>query len=136
MEIDFLDAAGRHRADAEFLFEHERWPNADQLYGFAAECGLKAVMMALGMPVDARGVPSRHRMHIDRLWDAFGGFAEGREAGHLAGYLGENPFPDWNVSQRYQSTASISPSAVEEHRRGTDIVFRLVAQVRLDGRLT
>ncbi len=57
MAIDFLDAAGRHRADAELLFEHGRWPNADQLYGLAAECGLKAVMEVLGMPVDARGVP-------------------------------------------------------------------------------
>ncbi len=48
---DFLDAHHRHRADAELLFEHDRWANADRLYGFSAECSLKAVMTTLGMPV-------------------------------------------------------------------------------------
>ena len=36
---DFVDAHHRHRADAELLFEHHRWANADRLYGFSAECG-------------------------------------------------------------------------------------------------
>ena len=27
---DFVDAHHRHRADAELLFEHDRWANADQ----------------------------------------------------------------------------------------------------------
>ena len=29
---DFVDAHHRHWADAELLFEHDRWANADQLY--------------------------------------------------------------------------------------------------------
>jgi hypothetical protein len=54
---DFADAHRRHWEDAELLFAHDRWANADQLYGFSAECGLKTVMQALGMNTDAAGVP-------------------------------------------------------------------------------
>ena len=49
---DFTDAHCRHWDDAELLFKLQRWANADQLYGFSAECGLKAVMTFLGMPVE------------------------------------------------------------------------------------
>ena len=48
---DFVDAHRCHWADAELLFGHALWANADLLYGFSAECGLKAVMTTLGMPV-------------------------------------------------------------------------------------
>ena len=57
---DFHDAHRRHWQDAELLRKHGRWANADQLYGFSAECGLKAVMKALGMAVDSMGVPELH----------------------------------------------------------------------------
>ncbi|MDE0002871.1 MAG: hypothetical protein OXQ29_09265 [Rhodospirillaceae bacterium] len=36
---DFLDAHRRHWCDAELLFNDSRWANADQMYGFSAECG-------------------------------------------------------------------------------------------------
>ena len=51
MYIDFLDAYLRQWEDAEMLFGSERWATADHLYGLAAECGLKRLM-------------------IDRLWYA------------------------------------------------------------------
>lgn len=57
LPVDFVDAHRRHWADAELLFDHERLGNADQLYGFSAECGLKAVMTGLGMPLDPSGRP-------------------------------------------------------------------------------
>lgn len=41
---DFVDAHERHWRDAELLWQHQRWANADQLYGLSAECGLKALM--------------------------------------------------------------------------------------------
>ena len=44
MKADFLDAHQRHWDDAEHLLQAQRWANADHLYGFAAECGLKAVV--------------------------------------------------------------------------------------------
>ncbi|MCC6156588.1 MAG: hypothetical protein IT350_00950 [Deltaproteobacteria bacterium] len=79
VNTDFADAAGRHWTDAETLFDAKRWPNADQLYGFAAECTLKAIMVGLGMSVvaDRPQYPS-HRVHIDKLWNEFRTFAAGQ----------------------------------------------------------
>ena len=37
--VSFLDAHNRHWKDAELLFCRARLANADQLYGFSAECG-------------------------------------------------------------------------------------------------
>lgn len=78
---DFLDAWRRHWEDAELLFEHHRWANSDQLYGFSAECGLKAVMQVWGMPVDETGRPNEqeHRKHVQDLWGEFVTFARKRE---------------------------------------------------------
>lgn len=47
MQSDFLDAHNRHWQDAEQLFEAQRWANADQLFGMAAECGLKSLCWLL-----------------------------------------------------------------------------------------
>ena len=38
---DFSDAHVRHWRDAELLYAARCWGNADQLYGFSAECGLR-----------------------------------------------------------------------------------------------
>jgi hypothetical protein len=68
MNIDFLDAYLRHWEDAEALFGSERWANADHLYGLAAECGLKRLMIAFGMPVTTSGDPQHRndRVHADQ----------------------------------------------------------------------
>ena len=55
MQADFLDAHDRHWDDAGRLFAAQRWANADHLYGMAAECGLKRLMLAFGMPFDSVG---------------------------------------------------------------------------------
>ena len=54
---NFPAAHRRHCKDVEPLFAHNRRANADHLYGFSAECGLKAVMKGLGMKVGAIGRP-------------------------------------------------------------------------------
>ena len=77
-DTDFADAHRRHWEDAELLYDHERWANADQLYGFSAECGLKAVMRSLGMPAKT---PSQYRKHVQELWPIFEDFAKDRNGG-------------------------------------------------------
>jgi hypothetical protein len=52
---DFYNAYTRHIEDAEFLFSASHLGNADQIYGYAAECGLKCLMLHFGMPVDITG---------------------------------------------------------------------------------
>ncbi len=96
---DFVDAHRRHWDDAELLLGNARWANADQMYGFSAECGLKAVMQAMGMPVDAAGIPAeRYRKHVRELWPEFRSFAAGPGGARYSSRLPEdNPFTDWFV---------------------------------------
>jgi hypothetical protein len=120
MEIHFEEAARRHWADALFLRENKRLPNADQLFGFSAECALKAAMVFLGAPTEAEGELSerRHWQHIDALWAEFQTFASGRRGARvlnaLAGFS-SNPFLDWHTRQRYQSDSSCPTGAAIDH---------------------
>lgn len=84
MQADFLDAHERHWDDAERLFQAQRWANADHLYGMAAECGLKRLMMVFGMSVDTTtGSPvnSKDWKHANNIWMRF----ESYRSGHLQG---------------------------------------------------
>lgn len=69
MQADYLDAHNRHWQDAESLFDSNRSANADHLYGMAAECGLKRLMLAFGMKFDsAKDRPSStDDRHLDSL---------------------------------------------------------------------
>lgn len=44
--------------------------NADQLFGFAVECGLKKLMMQFGMTVKDDGSPTKDndRVHANKIW--------------------------------------------------------------------
>ena len=70
MNADFLDAHRRHMVDAKTLFLASRLANADQLYSFAAECGLKKLMSSFGMLVTPDGSPTDRadRVHADTIW--------------------------------------------------------------------
>ena len=115
---DFPNAHVRHWRDAEYLFDAGRWANADQLYGLSAECGLKAVMVADGLPVDALGSPrDNYKEHVNILWDIFHTFVQGRRTGHLLGHLPQsNPFTSWRVANRYANDVHFDRTTVASHR--------------------
>ena len=116
---DFFDAHRRHWKDAELLFGHNRWANADQLYGLSAECGLKAVMKTLGMPVDRTGTPTmqKHRVHVQDLWPIFVRFAGGRNgAWYLSLLPSGSPFVDWSHHDRYANRSHFQKIHVKSHR--------------------
>lgn len=134
---DYPDAANRHRNDADLLLESKRLPNADQLYGLAAECALKAVLTWLGMETTVDGAPKDKRRygHINRLWGEFLSFANGHEGACYAAMLPQtNPFDNWDVGQRYGQTTSIAEATVHDHERGTTAAFAVLSQARMDGR--
>ena len=83
MNADFLDAHQRHWQDAESLREAARWANADHLYGMAAECGLKRLMLAFGMTVNPQGSPTSKSdwVHADKVWTRFESYRSGHAAG-------------------------------------------------------
>lgn len=138
MQADFLDAHERHWEDAKRLFQAQRWANADHLYGMAAECGLKQLMLAFGMPFDtARNQPSRRsdQVHADGIWARFESYRCGHHRG--AGYVlpVPNPFDDWNVSQRYANQSHFDRARAQRRQSGAASVRELVRKARREGLL-
>ena len=135
---DFPNAHIRHWEDAEFLFRAGRWANADQLYGLSAECGLKAVMVANDLPVDAAGSPrdQEYRKHINvkALWDGFRAFVQGRQTGQLLHHLPQsNPFAKWSVENRYANSADFNKQSVDPHRTAARRVRNFYLRLKVDG---
>lgn len=138
MATDFLDAAHRHLADARLLDREQRYPNADHLYGIAAECMLKAIMVALGAPVSSKGNlhERAHKTHIDLLWSEFCAFVGGAGgASYLPFPPGYRPFPDWDINQRYAPRAGFTDGWLHSKRRREDVhaIALVLEAALLDG---
>lgn len=134
--VDFAAAHDRHWSDAELLFGHKRPGNADHLYGFSAECGLKAVMRSLGMEVDSSGDPieKKYRKHVKDLWPEFREFAHGRTAGRYLSLLPrEDPFSDWSHNDRYAAHGYASAASLGRHRDAARTIRRMVQKCHQDG---
>ena len=133
---DFVDAHRRHWEDAELLFGQSHLANADQLYGFSAECGLKAVMKALGMGVDSMGIPleSEHRKHVQDLWNTFTTFVRGRSGARYIRMLPPgSPFQDWSHHNRYAHHRHFTQGQVGPHRAAAANIEAMVQHARRDG---
>ncbi|MEO5376207.1 MAG: hypothetical protein H7832_00250 [Magnetococcus sp. DMHC-6] len=135
LQSDFLDAHERHRRDAEFLNQAHRWANADHLYGIAAECGLKHLMMVFGMEVDSLGKPiiREDRMHADGIWKRFESYRSGYRQGTGYALPAENPFHDWNISDRYAHQSNFNQSRTQSHQAGVQMVCGLIKKAQKDG---
>lgn len=135
---DFSDAHDRHWEDAELLYDNERWANADQSYGFSAECGLKAVMLSHGMPVDATGTPTEdaHRKHAHELWETCKAFLQGRLAAQYLRLLPAGvPFDDWSHHDRYAHRRHFEEANVNPHRQAARAIRGMMQTLRQDGRI-
>ena len=137
LPADYADAHRRHWEDAELLFDHRRLGNADQLYGFSAECGIKAVMIRLGMVLDPSGrPPPEYQRHVHQLWPLFGEFASRYGGGRYASQLAaKNPFSGWSHHDRYARRGYAGGEEVEEHRAGARQVRRMVQMADWDDAL-
>jgi len=136
MQADFLDAHERHWVDAEGLFQAQRWANADHLYGMAAECGLKQLMLAFGMPYDsARDRPdkSQDRIHANGIWARFESYRCGHHQGAGYALTTPNPFADWDVAQRYAHQSNFDQARAEAHQAGVILVRNLVQKAKREG---
>ena len=138
MQSDFLDAHERHLEDAELLWEKDRLANADHLYGVSAECGLKGLMLAFGMPFDSnldqpRPREGKDRVHANGIWGRYEVYRSGHVSG--AGYplTSPNPFDDWHVCQRYAHRTKFDAERVQRHRMGAEEVQKIVKEARLGG---
>jgi hypothetical protein len=137
VNADFLDAHRRHLRDADALFTASRWANADHLYGMAAECGLKRLMMAFGMETDNQGTPKNRRdwIHAEKVWARYDAYRSGHVEGLQYGLPPTNPFNDWSASQRYAPEQYFDPVRVEPHRIGAHAVADCVKNAERAGLL-
>ncbi len=126
---DFADAHGRHWKDAELLYRHSCWPNADQLYGFSAECGLKAIMEAQGQPITGQ-----RRQHIQGFWLIYQSFANGLQGARYLLPIGA-PFNDWSHLNRYAHSGHCGQTGIAPHRAAASHVCKVVHQATQDGLL-
>lgn len=138
MKADFLDAHQRHWDDAEHLFAAGRWANADHLYGVAAECGLKRLMLQFGMSWDqTKDWPADrdNRVHADGIWARYESYRQGNVTGASYGLPIANPFANWDVSDRYAHQNQFAEPYAQAHKHGARLVCDLIAKARREGLL-
>lgn len=114
----YANAAIRHWSDAELCANHARSPNADQLYGFAAECALKVVLLKVPACASSGALQKRYKEHVNDLWELVPLHGVEKIAAGLVSLLRmpAKPFSDWSVDQRYESGEGISDAIVKKHR--------------------
>lgn len=136
MATDFYDAHQRHWEDAELLYGEQRWGNADQLYGYAAECGLKRLMQAFGMLLDSartRPVNRDDRVHISEAWNRYETYRSGHHSGVNYVLPSGTPFANWDISSRYDNRSGFSQAHVDPHKAAAIDINKLVKKAVLEG---
>lgn len=141
LPTDYLDAMARHLDDAELLWGQapRRFANADQLYGLAAECGLKAIMTKLvnNFFDHSIGVPSNRddRVHIDGTWNRYIIYSQGGAAARYALPPISNHFVQWEIADRYANQGNFRYTRVNRHRNWCLFIKNLVHQAKAQGDL-
>lgn len=132
MPEDYAAAATRHFRDAALLEESRRVANADQLFGFAAECAIKRALVELpGFLAGGRLDPAYHK-HVNQLWDCVPLQGIQRRYPTLMVLLKglRQPFRDWSTDQRYGPDGVVTGEAIERHRKAA---VRVLGSVGLYG---
>ncbi|HDR9249898.1 hypothetical protein [Burkholderia vietnamiensis] len=131
---NYADAAGRHWGDGLLLERESRLENADQLYGIAAECAIKAALITSAGNCASNGLAKAYKAHIDELWDRIAANALPRHLAALPPLLKmDNPYSDWRIDQRYAGNGIVTADALERHKT---MAKRLVSAVGVVGTRT
>lgn len=135
MPEDYALAATRHFRDAVLLRDSRRVVNADQLFGFAAECAIKRALVELpGFVAGGRLAPAYHK-HINDLWHIVQLQSIQKRYPKLVVLLKglPQPFHDWSTYQRYGPDSSVTGEALDRHRQAAG---RILGSVGLNGART
>jgi hypothetical protein len=131
MSDNFKIAAKRHYNDAEYLKQAGRKANAGQLFGLAAECGIKAVMIqVLNKPNPRKHLHNgllEHRF-LDLLYSDLG---QGRTSNYLAIIPNIQSFSNWSIDHRYWDDAAV-PDSLEDWRSASTEVMKMLDVAILD----
>ena len=132
MPEDYAIAATRHFRDAVLLEQNRRLANADQLFGFAAECAIKRALVELpGFLAGGRLAPAYHK-HVNHLWDSVQVQGIHKRYPNLLRVLKglPQPFSDWSTDQRYGPDGLVEGAALKRHRQAA---VRILGSVGLSG---
>lgn len=134
MAANFRVAAQRTYRDAAYLEQHQRIANADHLYGLAAECALKAILVGLRViPPGGPPVGDRWRKHIDKLWDQYSLYVSANGSVSYSLPITANPFDAWRVDHRYEDDLLFTQGRLTATAQGAREANRLLEQAILDG---
>lgn len=128
---NFYQAARRHQHDAALLHGEGRLGGADHLYGLAAECALKAILVGLG-EIKNPDKPQPYKKHIETLWGQFDAYMQGHGAQRY-GLPSGKPFDKWHVEQRYEDDAWFATAPVDDHRQAAAQTIALLQKAVVDG---
>lgn len=143
MMINFYQAAKRHFSDAELLMENKRHPNAGHLYGFAAECGIKSLLVWNGLPTDpktgdivGKQEKKKFRVHVHKLANNINtlhAYLDGRGAAkYLVMISNIDKFLNWTEEHRYYIESAL-PQSFSDWRKAAQEVMYMLDQATLDG---
>ncbi len=144
--VDFRLTAKRHWWDAALLELNGRTGNAGQLYGFSAECGIKALLVALDYPTDPDGSPKRKedlppgvpeiRKHINKFLGVIGDiqiYANGRSGAKYTAMIPNiTQFSNWSTEHRYWADTAI-PNSLPAWKSAAREVMGMLDAASLDG---
>lgn len=135
-------------ADAETLFQSGRPANAGQLYGFVAECGLKALLVACKVPTGPDGGIAKNnpanskqypfRKHVPVLMDHIVAhhtlIPDGALATkYMATINSVANLKDWSVNHRYWRESALPLSSVPIWRVAAQDIGKMLDQAKEDG---
>lgn len=129
-------AAVRHFRDGGLLSERQSLDNADQLFGFAAECALKSALITLPGCAQQGKLAESYREHVRQLWDLVPlQSLQRRYRGLFAVLRGlQQPFADWSTDQRYGPDGAVTAEALDRHREAARRVLGGVGLIGQRGR--
>ncbi|MFF0307123.1 hypothetical protein ACFYSC_06830 [Streptosporangium sp. NPDC004379] len=139
---DFTGAARRHYADAVYLHDDGRLPNADHHYGFAVECALKSVLLTfLNATLAGNGKPStsgpegtKQYGHLPGLWADVRILLRGRSGSALMTALNAaEPFGTWDVTHHYHGNPPLSATIMSERKTAAHLILALHEQALING---
>lgn len=110
--VSYPKAALRHFEDATLLEAQGRNPNAGQLYGFAAECGIKSLMPFNSQKERVDGPLGNKHIHqiINQLSQVQTAYQSRSCAHYLSMIPNINNFHDWDTTHRYFDESCLPPS--------------------------
>ncbi|MBO8187378.1 hypothetical protein [Streptomyces spirodelae] len=156
-EDHFASAAGRHFRDADYLRDDGRLPAADHLYGFAAECATKSLLLRFtevtmdpkpgedapsSKPWVENPDPDHHRPliefgHVNELVKEVALLAHGRAGASLHAALEGDlrVFRRWHVKFRYYDGGYAQADVVTRRRTAAQNILSLHEQAQLNRKL-